>query len=82
MKRMLEGPDGWCKWIAPQMRGYRLGCCDCGLVHDVNFEVVKVMKTSPDGSWTHKVLDPQKYRVLMVARRNNRSTAGMRRKKP
>lgn len=28
------------EWIQPVMKGYRLGCCDCGLVHDMDFRIV------------------------------------------
>lgn len=27
------------EWFRPKQRGYRMGCCDCGLVHVVNFRV-------------------------------------------
>ena len=27
------------EWIEPRRRGFRWGCCDCGLVHEVDFEV-------------------------------------------
>ncbi len=33
------GADGWSDWITPRARGYRLGCCDCGLVHEMDFRV-------------------------------------------
>ncbi len=26
-------------WITPIMRGYRMKCCDCGLVHRIDFKV-------------------------------------------
>lgn len=32
-------PDGWTRWVYPEMDGYRLTCCDCGLVHDMQFRV-------------------------------------------
>jgi hypothetical protein len=28
------------EWVAPRRRGYKLMCCDCGLVHTVNFKIV------------------------------------------
>ena len=28
-------------WEQPVRRGYKLCCCDCGLVHRVNFRIVK-----------------------------------------
>lgn len=31
---------GWTDWIQPVRKGYRMSCCDCGLVHDFDFRVV------------------------------------------
>ncbi len=28
------------EWVWPKMSGYRLECCDCGLVHKLDFIVV------------------------------------------
>lgn len=50
------------EWVRPIRRGYKLGCCDCGLVHDMDFKV-------------------SAGRVWFRVRRNNRSTAMMRRHK-
>lgn len=27
------------EWIQPVSRGYKMACCDCGLVHDLDFRV-------------------------------------------
>ncbi len=51
--------------IQPVMRGYKMQCCDCGLVHGLNFYVVKKGRG-------HKV----KFQVW----RDNRATAAVRRK--
>lgn len=37
----VENKDGWCDWIEPIQPGYRLACCDCGLVHNFEFRVRK-----------------------------------------
>ncbi len=29
------------EWVAPIRRGFQLGCCDCGLIHDMDFRVNK-----------------------------------------
>gem|GEM_PF-1693013 len=29
------------EWVQPVRRGYKLACCDCGLVHDMDFRVAK-----------------------------------------
>ena len=39
--REIEAVDrnGWSEWIYPTPVGHRLACCDCGLVHEVDFRV-------------------------------------------
>jgi hypothetical protein len=61
MKILKEGDNGWTEWIQPVMRKYRMACCDCSLVHDIDFRI-------------------KGKHVQFRARRNNRSTAAMRRK--
>lgn len=29
------------EWVQPVRKGYKLACCDCGLVHSLDFRVVK-----------------------------------------
>lgn len=48
------------EWVQPVRRDYKMGCCDCGLVHNLDFRI-------GDG------------RVQFRVRRNNRSTAMVRR---
>lgn len=79
MKRMIERANGWTDWQFPLMKGYRMACCDCGLVHDMEFEVHKVTKQLDADLFETKLVSG--YRVRFKARRNNRSTAAMRRKK-
>ena len=31
--------DGWSRWVYPVMKGYKMSCCDCGLVHEMEFRV-------------------------------------------
>lgn len=28
------------QWVRPIMKGYNMMCCDCGLVHTLNFRIV------------------------------------------
>lgn len=75
--------DGeWTRPIYPVMdKYYKMGCCDCGLVHDMDFSIERVTKVYPDGSYdTRPVLDDS-LKVVFRCRRNNRSTGQMRRKK-
>ena len=78
---MTQRADGWCDWVQPIMDGYRMSCCDCGLTHDMQFEVVRKGRDLPGGSFEMTPLAPDKYRVSMRARRNARATAAARRKK-
>ena len=52
------------KWIRPIKKGYKMACCDCGLVHIVEFGHI------PYGNGRKIV-----FRVW----RDNRATAAMRR---
>lgn len=65
MGRKYPGGDSG-KWIRPIRKGYRLRCCDCDLVHSLDFRVVKEGKNSY-----------LEFRVF----RDNRSTAACRRKR-
>ena len=77
------GDDGWSEWVSPTMRAgspYRMACCDCGLVHDMEFRVYRNQRSLGSGLW---VVGPRQsgMKVMFRARRNNRSTANLRRKK-
>lgn len=71
----------WSRWVPPLMKGYKMACCDCGLVHDMEFKIVRVTKTMKDGSWLYEPVKG-KYRVMFRASRNKRSTGQVRRHKP
>lgn len=34
-------PEKENKWIQPIRKGYGLACCDCGLVHELDFRIHK-----------------------------------------
>jgi hypothetical protein len=53
----------------PIMDGYKMQCCDCGLIHEIDFQVVKVVKTHKDGTWACVDLSKKKYRIEIKARR-------------
>lgn len=74
---------GWSRIINPRMGDdglYRLGCCDCGLIHDVEFKVVRITLKNDDGSYEYENVESPEYKVHFRVRRNNRSTAQIRRK--
>lgn len=78
-ERVVEREDGWSDWIQPVMDGYRMVCCDCGLVHEMKFRALRRGKDLPNGKWAATPLDTTKYRVELKARRHRRSTAAVRR---
>lgn len=58
------------EWITPT-RKHKMACCDCGLVHNMTFRIVKIER-----------LNGRRYGKLAIqfkASRNERSTAGRRR---
>jgi hypothetical protein len=54
------------EWIKPVKRGYKMACCDCGLVHRLDFEHVKFGKGR---------------KIIFRAYRDVRATAAARRPK-
>lgn len=76
--KIVETETGWSDWILPSKRGYKIACCDCGLVHDFEFEAIEVSRKP--GGWTTilAVLSPATYWLRFRARRNERLTAAQR----
>ena len=62
--RPPAGEDGWTDWQPPQ-RHYRLGCCDCGLVHDMEFRLVAV-KRKRNGTYRTVKINPASCRSNFV----------------
>jgi hypothetical protein len=64
--------DGWTDWYIPggqddlaSEKGYKLACCDCGLVHQIQFQI--------------KPIDDGGHYITMRAKRDERATAAHRR---
>lgn len=53
------------EWVQPRRRGYKMACCDCGLVHRMNFRLVE----SANGGKS----------IQFQAFRDERATAAIRR---
>jgi hypothetical protein len=68
--------------VFPVMRGYRMRCCDCALVHAIDFDVVKVEAQEGDDVWTDKTFDPTGLRVVMAVSRDEEATAAARAESP
>jgi hypothetical protein len=37
----VEKEGDWSEWVCPDPEQYFMKCCDCGLVHEMQFKVVK-----------------------------------------
>ena len=66
---------GFTRWVNPDMASYLLACCDCGLVHEMQFRAFERTAVRKDGSYRLRVLGPSKYGVRFRARRAARYTA-------
>jgi hypothetical protein len=64
-----QGPGNWTRWVTPKTK-YRLACCHCGLVHDMQFMVL--LKGG-------KKLDRRKGQIKFRVRQNARATSAVRR---
>lgn len=59
----VAGADGWSRWVQPVRKGYKMACCDCGLVHTMDFRTVS---------------DARGKFIQFRVRRNSRATGAMR----
>lgn len=74
LKQVKVNKDGWSRWETPEMKGYLMGCCDCHLIHEMEFEVMKPISKPNSKGWT-KYKDIPNGRVRMRARRHNEKTS-------
>ena len=74
-------PGGWSDWVMPRMSGYRMACCDCGLVHEMDFQAVRLQEVEKEGEQILQgtPLPVAEYEVQFRVRRHNRATAQLRR---
>lgn len=62
--------SGWTRWQMPIMRGYIMKCCDCGLEHEMEFEVVQIVGKKSKNGW-YQTKDIKNGRVRMRAKRSD-----------
>ena len=63
-----EVEDGWCDWVCPKPRGYLMQCCDCELIHEVDFRVVRY---ESEDSEVYEVVDDPNLQAQMRLRRRD-----------
>lgn len=75
---LVAGPGGWAPWEYPTHSGYRMACCDCGLVHTIDF---RVDTDRPLRNQAGRRIRRANGHVSFRVARDNRSTAMLRRYK-
>ena len=60
--------DGWCDWVCPKPRGYLMQCCDCELIHEVDFRAVRY---ESEESEVYEVVDDPNLQAQMRLRRRD-----------
>lgn len=79
-EQVMQNGDDFSDWRTPRMTEYKLACCDCGLVHDMEFRVMEVVEDHGRGWKTVQEPDDDKdFVVQFRAKRNERSTGQNRR---
>lgn len=59
------------EWIAPIRRGYKVACCDCGLVHSLDIKVIAgrvLFRARRDAAATRARRGSAPKLVMMAAR--------------
>lgn len=64
----MSKTEAWSDWQQPIMDGYRMQCCDCGLIHEIQFRVYKVTER-PTVEETYGPEMPDEYRVQLRMKR-------------
>jgi hypothetical protein len=77
---------GWSDWLSPSdLQDYKIACCDCGLVH--TFQLRPIVKVVEGKTFTmHELVsdgleEGQTVSVAIRAKRDNRATGQLRRRK-
>lgn len=72
----VEQPHDWSEWVCPDPKGYLMKCCDCGLVHEAEFGVVRY-KSETEREDCEPVDDPNLQAVFRMRRSEQWSPADM-----
>ena len=67
IKHEVKNADDWSEWVCPDPKGYLMKCCDCGLVHEAEFGVVRY-KSETEREDCDIVDDPNLQAVFRMRR--------------
>lgn len=64
-KSLKQAKDN--EWIQPIRKGYLMGCCDCGLVHRLDFRIVNEriqFKATRARNYTARLRKKDRIRII------------------
>jgi hypothetical protein len=67
IKHEVESAKDWSEWVCPNPHKYLMKCCDCGLVHEAQFSVVRY-KSEEEREACDFVDDPNMQAVFRMRR--------------
>jgi len=67
IKHEVKNADDWSEWVCPDPKNYLMKCCDCGLVHEAQFGVVRY-KSETERDDCDMVDDPNLQAVFRMRR--------------
>ena len=67
IKHAVENAEDWSEWVCPDPQSYLMKCCDCGLVHEMQFKVVRY-KSKDEREECDVVGDPNLQAVFRMRR--------------
>ena len=67
IKHEVEKAADWSEWVCPDPKNYLMKCCDCGLVHEAQFGVVRY-KSETEREDCDMVDDPNLQAVFRMRR--------------
>jgi hypothetical protein len=67
IKHEVENAADWSEWVCPDPKNYLMKCCDCGLVHEAEFGVVRY-KSETEREDCDMVDDPNLQAVFRMRR--------------
>jgi hypothetical protein len=70
-EKHIAGRGGWSKWVTPA-DGYLFKCCDCGLVHELEFRIFVETNRRKDGSFLVNLLPSRVNQVIRTQLRARR----------
>lgn len=66
------------EWVNPNMNRYMMGCCDCGMVHRIEFKVTTRLRVKFRAFYDEKATDKLRKRMVNEKENPRRRSKGRR----